>query len=216
MASIAMTSLRKSNIELGDYVLVTGQGVIGNFAAQFAQLQGAEVIVSDIDDNRLDVSKKCGLENTVNSSKTDLKAYVEKFTNGEGVSTYIDATGLSAVVNGSADLVGWNGEIILLGSPRAPFDNDLTSFLKHFHYIPFNHTLKGALEFTIPTHPDDFNKHSIERNAAIIMNLIKNDKLIVKPFYTHKLHPAKAQEAYEGLRDKPQEYMGVVFDWTNL
>ena len=40
MAIIAMTSLRISNIELGDWVGVLGLGTVGNFAAQLAGLQG--------------------------------------------------------------------------------------------------------------------------------------------------------------------------------
>ncbi len=215
MAGIAMTAIRKSNIELGDTVLVSGQGVIGNLAAQLAQLQGADVIVTDIDDQRLEISRTCGIKNTINSQKQNLKEAIMAMTHQQGVNCFIDATGMAPVINECADYVGLNGEIILLGSPRKPFETNLTGFLGHFHYIPFNHTLKGALEFTIPTHADDFSKHSIERNAAIILNLIKEERLLIQPFYSHKAHPSDAQKMYEGLRDRPNEYIGVVFDWTN-
>jgi 2-desacetyl-2-hydroxyethyl bacteriochlorophyllide A dehydrogenase len=216
MAGIAMTSIRSSNIELGDYVLVTGQGAIGNLAAQLALLQGAEVIVTDIDDFRLGLSKKCGIVHCINSSNTDIADKVNNITNGKGVTTLIDASGISAVVAQAADCVALNGEIILLGSPRAPFETNLTSFIKHFHYFPFNHQLKGALEFTYPTQTNDFNKHSIERNAEIILKLIGSGKLLIEPLYTHKISPNLAQQAYEGLRDKKDQYIGVVFDWTNI
>jgi 2-desacetyl-2-hydroxyethyl bacteriochlorophyllide A dehydrogenase len=216
MAGIAFTAIRNSRIELGDYVLVTGQGVIGNLAAQLARLQGANVIVSDISENRLAISKACGLEKVVNSGKDILADQISEFTKGKGVDTFIDATGLSQVINECASSVAWNGEIILLGSPRSPFETNITKFLGHFHYLPFNHTLKGALEFSFPTHQNDFCKHSIERNAEIVLNLIAEEKLIIEPFYSHKLSPAQSQTAYEGLRDKSDEYIGVVFDWTTL
>jgi len=214
MAGIAFTAIRNSEIELGDVVLVTGQGAIGNLAAQLAQLQGATVIVSDINNNRLAISKKCGLTHTVNSIDENLKEIIMQQTNNKGVNTFIDATGLAAVINKNASLVAYNGEIILLGSPRAPFETNLTSFLGHFHYLPYNHTLKGALEFNYPTQPIDFSKHSIERNAEIIMNLMVQKKLHIEPLYSHKLSPAQSQQAYEGLRDNSDEYIGVVFDWT--
>ncbi|MCF8363264.1 MAG: hypothetical protein K9G70_11655, partial [Prolixibacteraceae bacterium] len=126
------------------------------------------------------------------------------------------ASGMSSVVAEAADGVALNGEIILLGSPRAPFETNLTAFIKHFHYFPFNHSLKGALEFTYPTQENEFNKHSIERNAEIIMKLMGSGKLMIEPLYSHKLSPKLAQQAYEGLRDKKNEYIGVVFDWTNI
>lgn len=52
MAIIAMTSLRISNIELGDYVGVVGLGTVGNFAAQLAGLQGGTVIGLDLSKGR--------------------------------------------------------------------------------------------------------------------------------------------------------------------
>ncbi|MCF8362584.1 MAG: zinc-binding alcohol dehydrogenase, partial [Prolixibacteraceae bacterium] len=91
MAGIAMTSIRTSDIELGDYVLVTGQGAIGNLAAQFAKLQGAEVIVTDIDDFRLGLSKKCGIEYCVNSANINIVDAVNEITSGKSVNTLIDA-----------------------------------------------------------------------------------------------------------------------------
>lgn len=214
MAGIAMTAIRRSKIELGDFVLVTGQGVIGILAAQLAQLQGARVIVSDINEKRLQVSGQCGLKTLINPQVVDMKETIMEITDGKGVSTFIDASGVPAVIEKAAGCVGWNGEIILLGSPRTPYQTDLSAFLGHFHYIPWNHALKGALEFTLPTFQDDFNKHSIEQNVKTLMWLIKHEKLIIAPFFTHLLHPSQCQQAYEGLRDKGDEFMGVVFDWS--
>lgn len=68
MAGIAMTALRNSQIELGDHVLVAGQGVMGNFAAQLAQLQGANIIVTGISDARLGISNACGIRQTLKAS----------------------------------------------------------------------------------------------------------------------------------------------------
>jgi threonine dehydrogenase-like Zn-dependent dehydrogenase len=214
MGIIAITSLRVSEIELGDTVLLTGLGVIGNMAAQFARMQGARVIATDIIDERIDVAKQCGIETAVNSKAVDLKKEIDNFTNGEGISTFIDATGVPALIEQYADFVAFNGEIILLGSPRAEYETNLTNLLQKVHLLPQNLKLKGALEFTFPTQQDEFVKHSIERNAKVILNLINENKLKIAPFYTQKIKPQEAPNAYVGLRDKGEEYMGVVIDWT--
>ena len=176
MAGIAMTSLRTSRVELGDHVLVTGQGAIGILAAQLVQLQGGKVLASDVVDSRLEIARKCGIHTTVNPLKTDLKAFIEERTGGSLVSTYIDASGQAAVVEQSLGLVSLYGEVILLGSPRAPYESNLTAHLRHFHNLPWCQTMKGALEFTYPTHQTEFVKHSIERNARIILDLICRGK----------------------------------------
>jgi 2-desacetyl-2-hydroxyethyl bacteriochlorophyllide A dehydrogenase len=215
MATIAMTALRNANVELGDHVAVTGLGAIGNLAAQLAQLQGAYVYASDINDIRLDIAKKSGLETVINTAKQNFKAEIEKVTEGKGVSTLIDASGMSAVIEQSLELVSFYGEVILLGSPRAEYQANLTDTLQKVHLFP-SLTLKGALEFTFPSFEEEFIKHSIERNAKIVLRLLNEKKLNVEHIYTHKLSPTEAARAYDGLRDKKDEYIGVVFDWTNL
>ena len=215
MAGIAMTSLRSSKVELGDHALVTGLGAIGNLAAQLTQLQGGRVIASDVVDNRIGIATRCGIGTTVNPAKTDLKAFVEEATGGKLVSTYIDASGQPKVVEQTLDLVSLYGEVILLGSPRTPYETSLTSHLQHFHYLPWCQTMKGALEFTYPTHETEFVKHSIERNAKIIMDLILAEKLIIKPLYSHRISPHEIQSVYDGLREEPETYMGVVIDWNS-
>ena len=214
MAGIAMTSLRNSKVELGDHVLVTGQGAIGILAAQLIRLQGGDVIASDVVDRRLEIARECGITSTVNPFKTNLKAFVEERTGGTLVSSYIDASGQASVVEQSLDLLALNGEVILLGSPRAPYETNLSDHLKHFHNLPWCQTMKGALEFSYPTHECEFVKHSIERNSRIILDLILKEKLLVKPLYSHKISPAEIQRAYKGLRERPEEYIGVVIDWS--
>lgn len=216
MATIAITAIRNSKIELGDFVLITGLGAIGNLAAQLAQLQGATVIATDIDDNRIALAQQSGIRYIINSKKENLSEKILEITKGALISTYIDATGVTPVVNESLDNLQLFGEVILLGSPRTPYESNLTKTLQHFHLFPHCLTLKGALEFTYPTHQQDFVKHSIERNATIVLDLINEEKLIIKPIYSHKVSPADAQSAYDGLKNKPGEYTGVVFDWSKL
>ncbi|MCF8361788.1 MAG: zinc-binding alcohol dehydrogenase [Prolixibacteraceae bacterium] len=212
MANIAITSVRNSNIELGDYVAVTGMGLVGNFAAQLAQLQGAKVIGIDIDNDRLELAKKCGIDLVVNSAKDGWKESIQAITNGEGVSTLIDATGLSAVITNSLDIVSLYGEVLLLGSPRAPYETNVTDIYNKVH-LPNFANLKGALEWRFPTFKNEFVKHSLERNSEIIMNLINEEKLNVAPLLTHTLSPEKSPEAYKGLKDKKDKFIGVVFQW---
>jgi len=213
MGGIAISSLRASNIQLGDIVAVSGLGAIGNLAAQFAQLQGANVIATDINSSRVKIAKLSGIGHAIDTTHTSFSDALKKLTGKEKVDCWIDATGQSAVVEESLNYIETNGEMILLGSPRAEFRTNLTKTLQKIHLLEAIH-MKSALEFTFPTHQNDFNKHSIERNSEIIMQLMKKDVLKIKPIYSHKLKPEDAATAYFGLRDNPDEYIGVVFDWS--
>ena len=212
MGGIAMTALRASSIELGDLVVVSGLGTIGNMAAQFAQLQGATVVATDINQSRIEIAGKCGIHQTINSSRQKFPQELLAITGKEKADCWIDATGQPAVIEDAFNYIVPNGELILLGSPRTSYETNLTKTLQKIHLLD-NIKVKGALEFLYPTHQNEFNKHSIERNSSIIMNLAKSEKLAIRPFYTHKIKPEQAPEAYKGLRDKPDEYVGVVIDW---
>ncbi len=213
IASIAMTAIRVSEIELGDYVAVIGAGAVGNMAAQLAGLQGAKVIAIDINENRLELAKKCNIFETVNSSDPDWKSKIREITNGEGVSTLIDATGIAQVITDAADVVALYGELILLGSPRAPYETNVTDLLNKIH-LPAFITMKGALEWRYPSFKDEFVKHSLERNSEIIMKLIREEKLQVEPLLSHRITPKEAPAAYNGLKENKDKYIGVVIDWT--
>ena len=213
MASIAITSIRVARIEVGDHVLVTGLGQVGNLAAQLAMLQGANVIGADLSPKRRACAEQCGVGTTVDAGNPDWIEQVRRLSGSRGVTSAIEATGLSAIITKVIPLMAQFGEIILLGTPRAPFETNATEIYGHIH-LPGYVSLKGALEWRFPTFKDEFVKHSVERNSAIILELIAKEKIQVAPLYTHKLRPEDAAEAYAGLREKKDEYVGVVFDWN--
>ncbi|MFC3802323.1 zinc-binding alcohol dehydrogenase [Cohnella sp. GCM10012308] len=214
MATVAATSIRVSGIELGDCVSVTGLGLIGNMAAQLAQLQGADVIGMDLSAERRRIAETCGLFRTYDSGLGDAKAKVAELTDGVGVSTHIEATGLSKV---AAESLGWiakSGELILLGSPRGEYNADLTDVLNYCHLNDRGCiTFKGAHEWRFPVEPDPFVKHSMVRNSRIVFSLMQRGKLKIEPLISHVLRPEEAPSAYEGLRFDKDRYHGVLFDW---
>ena len=213
MASIAFASIRVSRIEVGDYVLVIGLGLVGNLAAQLAALQGAKVIGVDLSAKRRSCANACGVATTIDSSNPNWTEDVRRIAGPRGVTTAIEATGLSAIISDIIPLVAQFGEIVLLGTPRAPFETNATEIYRHIH-LPGFVNFKGALEWRYPTFKNEFLKHSVQRNSEIILELIASDKIRVEPLYSHKVHPSFAADAYAGLREKKDEYIGVVFDWT--
>jgi 2-desacetyl-2-hydroxyethyl bacteriochlorophyllide A dehydrogenase len=215
ISSIAITAVRASDIEIGDFVCVTGLGLVGNLAAQLAQIQGGNVIGIDLNTERLKLAEACGIRYTETFDKERVFTRIKEITSGQGVRTFIEATGISQVVEDSLPFLAKGGEVILLGSPRKEFTTDLTAVLRHIHLANQGHIrFKGAHEFIYPVKSDPFVKHSIERNTIISFDLIKNNRLKVEPLITHTIQPEEAKEAYEGLRTNGDKYLGVVIDWS--
>ena len=214
MAAVSMTALRVSAAELGDYVAVTGLGLVGNLAAQLFTLAGCDVIGIDVSPSRRELAQTCGVAHVVDG-KADVPAAVREISGGEMCATVVEATGVPAVAETVAALAGKQGEVVLLGSPRGEHQADLTAFMNHIHLWGNCVTFKGAHEWRYPIakDPGGFQKHSLERNIEILLRLIAAGRLQVAPLLTHVLPPTHAAEAYAGLRDKKDKYVGVVFDW---
>ena len=217
MICVAFTALRISTIELGDYVGVTGLGLVGNFAAQLAGLQGGRVIGLDLSPRRVELARACGVEHALVIDAETIDADIAAITGGEMLASLIEATGNPRALPTALPLVGRYGEVILLGTPRGAYESDLTRTLSHVHLDgKGNLSFKGAHEWRYPVKPDRFVKHSIARNAQLAMELIGAGQLLIAPLHTHTLVPERAEAAYTGLRERKDDYIGVVFDWTGV
>lgn len=214
LATVAITAIRASQIEVGDYVGVSGMGLVGNMASQLAKLQGGNVIGLDLSESRLHTARQCGMNHAIRIGQGSVKEEIMTITQGEGVSTMIEATGVPKVAEDALDWVKRSGELILLGSPRGDYESNLTSVLNHCHlYQGGNLTLKGAHEWRYPVMPNEFVKHSIYRNSKVVFSLMEQNRLQIEPLISHVVKPEGAPKAYEGLRFRKDDYYGVLIDW---
>ncbi|MDQ8736206.1 zinc-binding alcohol dehydrogenase [Paenibacillus sp. LHD-38] len=215
MATVAFTSTRVSQIELGDNVVVTGLGLIGNMASQLAKLQGANVFGIDLSNQRLKMAETTGIDAALHAGRGDIREEVMRLTKGEGVSVLIEATGVPKVAVDNLPLIAKFGELILLGSPRGQYQTNVTEMLNYVHLINYGSiAFKGAHEWRYPVEKDSFVKHSLVRNSQIVFDLMAKNKLSIEPLISHILKPEEAASAYEGLRNDKEHYYGVLFDWS--
>ncbi len=103
----------KGQVKPGDTVAIVGAGPIGLAALLTAQFYSpAEIIMVDLDENRLNVAKKFGA--TKLASKNPVED-VMKLTNGKGVDVAIEAVGISATFDICQSIVAAGGHIANIG-----------------------------------------------------------------------------------------------------
>ncbi len=213
LAAVAVTALRVSDAEYGDSVAVLGLGVIGNFAAQMFARSGCDVIAVDPSERRRQIARECGIETVLHPDEATRET-IDRLTKGERCASVIDVSGLTKVVEKAPLLCRPLGELIMLGSPRDAHLTNLTAFLQAAHDMS-GVTIKGAHEWRAPVtaSPNFRYVHSIERNSRQMLDHLARGKLVAAPLLTHRIAPERAAEAYAGLQQKPEEWLGVVFDW---
>ncbi len=100
-------------LQLGEIVVVMGQGPIGIILGSLAKRAGARVITSDLFPQRLRISKRFGLEETVDASQTDLVSRVRELTEGRGADAVILAVGGNKLIRPAMDACRPGGRVLL-------------------------------------------------------------------------------------------------------
>jgi threonine dehydrogenase-like Zn-dependent dehydrogenase len=214
LAQIAMTAPEVTDLTLGDTVAVFGLGIVGNLAAQLYQIAGARVIGVDPVPARCELARRCGITTVVDAQPAEQVQAVKAAAGGEGPLVCVDASGVSAVVLNCIKAVAPLGQVVLLGSPRAPLAGDLTEAFGLIHM--YGLVVRGAHEFHFPltvTSGRGRTVRTVESIFATVFDLIASGRLNVRDLISHRVSPDDAPAAYYGLRDRPSEYTGVVIDW---
>ena len=165
-------------VEPGSTVAIVGAGPIGLAALLTAQFYSpAEIIMIDLDDNRLEVAKRFGATAGVNSSNGNAIPAVLKMTNGRGVDTAIEAVGIPATFEMCQSLVAPGGTIANIGVHGTKVDLHLENLWDR------NITITTRLVDTVST--------------PMLMKSLKSKKIDPKLLITHHFKLDQILQAYE-------------------
>ena len=168
-------------VNAGDNILIIGAGFMGIATAQFAKIKGANVIISDLIEDKLKIAKEeIGVDRTVNIKKEDLVNAVNEFTEGQGVDSVITAVGGRRPLEDAMKVVGKAGRIVLLGSYHPPIKVEIDPNLFHYKMV----TITGIEGFT-------------EAQFQKILLLRAHKTIKVKPLITHTFKLDELEKAFE-------------------
>ena len=101
---------------VGEDVLITGAGPIGIMAASIAKHVGARfVVITDVNEYRLDLARKIGVTMAVNVSETDLEGVMTRLGMTEGFDVGMEMSGNVAAMDDMLRLMNHGGRVAILG-----------------------------------------------------------------------------------------------------
>ena len=110
---------------VGEDVLVTGAGPIGIMAAAVARHVGARnVVITDVNDYRLNLAKKLGNIRTVNPTKEKLADVMKDLGMVEGFDVGLEMSGNKNAFNDLLEVMNHGGRVALLGIFPEPVSID--------------------------------------------------------------------------------------------
>jgi len=195
LCAVAMRGIEMAGVPAGASVLVSGLGVIGQYALQVCRLKGAHVTVTDIVDARLEVARGLGAEHVIHGKREDLATRARAIAPG-GFDIIIDTSSISSVVNSLFPLLKMRGKFIFQGWYLPPTALDL-----------------HALHLRLPTayFPCAHSAEAVETALAwAAQGWIRS-----KPLITHTFSPRDAAQAYAMIEQGSENFLGVLFNWKS-
>ncbi len=103
---------------VGEDVLITGAGPIGCMAAAICRYAGARhVVVTDLNDYRLELARKLGASRAVNARQSAIRDIIAELGMTEGFDVGLEMSGAPEALRDMLDAMNHGGRIALLGIP---------------------------------------------------------------------------------------------------
>jgi len=175
--------VEESNVKLGDTVAIIGAGPIGLLHMLTVKKMGAgKIIVSDTIDERLNLARELGADETVNAKREDTVERTKQLTDGYGADMVIEAIGTPATWEQALKMVRKGGTALMFGG--CPPETEIRVSTEQLHYGETR--VLGTFHAT----PAHFKK---------ALNLIASGTIDVKPIMTRKMKLNEIGEAFQIL-----------------
>lgn len=167
---------------LGEDVLITGAGPIGCMAAAVVRHAGARfVVVTDVNEYRLELARKLGATLTVNVGEKSLADVQRELGMQEGFDVGLEMSGNPQAFQGMVDALCHGGKIAMLGIPSGPMPIDW-----------------GKVVFNMLTIKGIYGREMYE--TWYMMTVMLQSGLDIAPVITHRFHYTEYEKAFEVMR----------------
>ncbi len=117
--SIAVRAINRAEVEPGERIVILGAGPIGQTALVVARERGAEVLIVDLQERRLALSRELGAETLRWEDGDAVVRRARQWAGAGGPPVALDATGAPAAVRAMVDMVSSAGRAIQVGMSTA-------------------------------------------------------------------------------------------------
>jgi len=125
--AVACHDVRLSELRPGEDVVVIGGGPIGILVAMVARDAGGEVVISEVNPNRLAIAENLGFD-TVNPARTDLAAEINARTGDKGADVVFEVSGTQPGVDAMTAVAGTRARIVMVAIHAQKPQIDLFQF----------------------------------------------------------------------------------------
>lgn len=168
---------------LGEDVLVTGAGPIGIMAAAVVKHAGARyVVITDLNESRLELARKVGVTRAVNPTKTSLEDVQKELGMQEGFDIGLEMSGNQTAFRDMLTNMAHGGRIAMLGIPTGDMAIDWNKVI--FNML----TIKGI-----------YGREMYE--TWYKMTVMLESGLRIDPVITHRYHYSEFEKGFAAMAE---------------
>jgi 2-desacetyl-2-hydroxyethyl bacteriochlorophyllide A dehydrogenase len=195
VAEVGYNASHRPALNEGEWVVVFGDGLIGQFGAQGARARGAKVVLVGHREERLKLAAAHSADAVVNSHRGVVLEQVRKITGSQRVPVVIDTVQNEAAQKQYIDLLEpIRGQIVYSGFTPGTAWADM-GLLQQRELT--THFIAG------------WNRPRMEAT----LRLLAEGKMKVAPLITHRVPYTQAPEMYRMMLAKHEPFLGITFEW---
>ncbi len=186
---------RVANLQ-GNWVVVYGDGLIGQAAAQCARARGARVILVGHREERLELARRHSADAVVNSHNEDVRAEVMELSGAKPVVAILDSVQRVSVQQEYIGLLEPGvGQIVYCGYSQGTVWADMKLLQE---------------QELIARFVSGWTRQRLEAT----MNLMRAGQLRLEPLMTHIVAFERAAQMYEIIAQNSLPHLGMTLDWS--
>lgn len=214
LASFPFLGVRRLQLQMGESVVVAGLGLLGQFAAQLARINGASpVIVSDFSPERRALALELGADYAFDPREEGFVKKVLELTDGKGADGIVEVTGYISALKQALEYVAFHGRISLLGCTR--ISDQTIDFYRYIHCRGVS--LLGAHTHVRPKVESRPNGEWTEADDyRTFFRYVRSGRLQVKPVISKIVSPRDCDAVFRELGFEKDPPLGILFDWRDI
>ena len=217
VGAIALQGIRLAQPTLGEAVVVTGLGLIGQLTVQLLRANGCRVLGIDLDPAKLQLARSFGAEVVNLCAGEDPVVAAERFSRGRGVDAVIvtASTRSNEPMHQAALMCRKRGRIVLVGVTglelsRDDFFKKELTFQVSASYGPGRYD--PTYEEKGQDYPVGFVRWTEQRNFEAVLDMMADGRLDVQPLISHRFSLEQTGAAYAVVGGS-EPSMGILLEY---
>ena len=218
LAAIALQGVRQLEPQIGERVIVMGQGLVGLLVTSLLAANGCRVMAVDLAAGKRPFALSMGAERVVILGQQNLMDEVRVWTEGYGVDSVVLCTAgnNNAPLESAAEALRDRGRIVIIGNTRADcawkvfYEKELDVRYSR-SYGPGRYD--AAYEWGGVDYPIGYVRWTEGRNFDAVLHLMKTGGLKLEALTTRRVPFAECLGVYQDLMSEAAKDVGVVLHY---